>query len=238
MAATAVGTAVLHTLIPDHWLPFVLVGRARGWSARATAAVAAGSAALHVALSLALGAAALAIGHEAAGRFGESLERSAGVLLIVFGLTYAAWSWRKGGHFHPGGRLLHPPDESPACEGPTGDAGRHRAHGHYHADASWIEHGDRIGAWALAVAVGANPCVVILPVLLAAGSSGVRTVAIVASAYAVTTIVLLTALSVGGVLAARRIPVPGIARHMEAASGLLIALLGVALTWYDVHPGP
>ena len=29
MAGTAVATSVLHTLIPDHWLPFVLIGRAR-----------------------------------------------------------------------------------------------------------------------------------------------------------------------------------------------------------------
>ena len=227
---------MLHTLIPDHWLPFVLVGRARGWTARGTAAVAAGSATLHVALSLALGAAALAIGHEAAGRFGETLERSAGVLLIVFGVAYAVWSWRKGGHFHPGGRLVHPTSDPRPCDG--ADRGGHGAHEHYHADAAWIDRGGRIGAAALAIAVGANPCVVILPVLLAAGSSGVGTAAVVAAAYGATTIVLLTVLSVVGVAATRRIPVPGIARHMEAASGLLIALLGVAVSWFDVHLGP
>ena len=35
-------------------------------------------------------------------------------------------------------------------------------------------------------------------------------------------------LSVLGVVGGRRTPVPGAARYMEAASGLLIALLGVA----------
>jgi len=33
LLATAAATAAFHTLIPDHWLPFVLVGRARRWSA-------------------------------------------------------------------------------------------------------------------------------------------------------------------------------------------------------------
>ena len=34
---TAAATAAFHTLIPDHWLPFVLVGRARGDLAPAAA---------------------------------------------------------------------------------------------------------------------------------------------------------------------------------------------------------
>ena len=37
LVGTAISTAVLHTLIPDHWLPFVLIGRARNWSLRHTA---------------------------------------------------------------------------------------------------------------------------------------------------------------------------------------------------------
>ena len=30
LVSTAALTALLHTLIPDHWLPFLLIGRARG----------------------------------------------------------------------------------------------------------------------------------------------------------------------------------------------------------------
>jgi len=39
LLTTAMATGLLHTLIPDHWLPFVLIGRAKNWSVRTTLAV-------------------------------------------------------------------------------------------------------------------------------------------------------------------------------------------------------
>ena len=36
---TTVITALVHTLIPDHWLPFVLVSRAERWTVRRTLAM-------------------------------------------------------------------------------------------------------------------------------------------------------------------------------------------------------
>ena len=62
LISVAVSTALLHTLIPDHWLPFVLIGNARGWRAGTTVAVSGVSALIHVLLSIVLGVAALAIG--------------------------------------------------------------------------------------------------------------------------------------------------------------------------------
>ncbi|NIV50251.1 MAG: hypothetical protein GWN46_27480, partial [Gammaproteobacteria bacterium] len=58
------------------------------------------------------------------------MEHATGPLLVLFGLVYAIWSWRKGGHFHPGGSLLHHGGES--CDGQEGDA--NDEHLHYHAD--------------------------------------------------------------------------------------------------------
>ena len=58
LMATAVSTALFHTLIPDHWLPFVLIGRARGWTGRTTFLVSGLSAAIHVLLSAVLTACA------------------------------------------------------------------------------------------------------------------------------------------------------------------------------------
>ena len=61
LLTTAGATALFHTLIPDHWLPFVLVGKARGWSVGTTALVSGFSALIHVALSVVLGLATLGI---------------------------------------------------------------------------------------------------------------------------------------------------------------------------------
>ena len=225
LLGTAAATAAFHTLIPDHWLPFVLVGRARGWSAGTTAAVSGLSALIHALLSVALGLAALWLGESAAHAIGDRLEHGSGILLVVFGVVYAAWAWRKGGHFHPGGALLHAADEGEHCDGHEGAVSVE--HLHYHADDAWIGAAAGKGAVPLALVVGLNPCVLVLPIMVATASQGAGAVALVTLAYSMTTIVLMVGLSVVGVVGTRRIPVPPVARYMEAASGLLIALVGL-----------
>jgi ABC-type nickel/cobalt efflux system permease component RcnA len=228
---TALSTALFHTLIPDHWLPFVLIGRARNWSAGKTAAVSGTSALIHATLSVGLGILAVGIGLTWARLLGDSLARASAVLLIVFGLGYAVWAWRKGGHFHPGGRLAHAGHDDTSCA--EGTDGFHAGHLHYHADGDMIHGADRRGGYYLAFIVGINPCILILPIMFSSVERGATAVALVTLAYTVTTVALMVGLSVFGVVAARRIPVPGIARHMESASGLLIALTGLLLFVFD-----
>ncbi len=224
LAVSAVSTAVFHMLVPDHWLPFVLIGRARTWSPAHTAVVSGVSATIHVTLSVALGLLTLFVGREISEWIGHGLERASGILLVVFGLAYAAWAWRKRGHFHPGGALVHREAEAEPCDGQEGtDASGHL---HYHADDAWIRGEGAKGDFALAFIVGINPCVLLLPLLLAVADHGARAVAIVTAAYAVPTVLLMLGLSVVGVVATRMLPVPAIARHMEAFSGVLIAVTG------------
>jgi putative Mn2+ efflux pump MntP len=228
LLSTAAATAVLHTLIPDHWLPFVLVGRSRGWSASTVAFASGLAAVIHAALSILLAAVAAWIGLAAMEVVGETLERVAGVLLVLFGTGYALWAWTKGGHFHPGGALLHGSASGRACDGAEGPG--HPEHLHYHADGELV--GGKAGGWSalgLAVVVGINPCVLVLPILLASIPRGGTTLALVAAAYAIPAAFLMVALSVLGVRVGWRIRLPGVARYAELTSGLLIALLGVAL---------
>jgi ABC-type nickel/cobalt efflux system permease component RcnA len=230
LLGTALATALFHTLIPDHWLPFVLIGRARSWSVPTTAMISGLSAVIHAALSVLLGLLAMAIGLAWAQSVGESLATASAVMLIAFGIGYALWAWRKGGHFHPGGRLLHDHDNTRGC---AGEEGAHPQHLHYHADEELIHGTDRRGGLYLAVIIGLNPCVLILPVLLSSAERGLGAVAQVTFVYVVTTSVLMVGLSVLGVAGTRRMPVPGIARYMEAGSGLLIALTGAVLLWLE-----
>ncbi len=226
LLGTAAVTGVLHTLIPDHWLPFVLIGRARGWSVGRTVLLSGVSATLHVTLSLALGLAGLWLGSATAAGLGQTVEAAAGPLLVLFGSVYAFWSWRKGGHFHPGGALLHRhlPD---ACSGKEGPA--NPDHLHYHADDGLIHERGRFGGWMLVLLVGVNPCVLLIPLVLAGAGRGSGAVGLVVLAYGLPTVLLMTALSGLGVAWSRRIRLPVAARHMEPASGILIALLGAVL---------
>jgi len=234
LLTTAGATALFHTLIPDHWLPFVLVGKARGWSVGTTALVSGLSALIHVALSVVLGLATLGIGLAAVEVVGETLERAGGVLLVLFGVTYAVWSWRKGGHFHPGGRLLHGHDHGESCRGEEGD--RNPEHLHYHADGDLIRGNLGWSGVGLALIIGVNPCVLMLPIMLASANKGAAAFWSVVGAYVGPTVFLMVGLSVIGVAGGRKIPVPGAARYMELASGLLIALLGAAFLLFEAHP--
>jgi len=227
LLSTAVVTALFHTLIPDHWLPFVLIGRAQGWSARHTALVAGVSASVHAVFSILLGLAMLVFGEVAAKAAGETLESVSHVLLVGFGLAYAFWAWRKGGHFHPGGARLHGPKMGEECTGAEGPG--NPEHLHYHADMALIRDGKQTNPWWLAFIVGANPCLLLFPLLVKTAEYGPFSVGLVTLAYAIPTVFLMVGLSTLGVATAFRIPVPGAARYMETASGLLIAILGVAL---------
>jgi len=115
LVGTAVGIGFVHTLIGiDHTLPFVVLGRARGWSLRRTLWITGLCGGGHVASSVLLGGAGIGIAILAAGldtgqghrwldsRIGlfEAIESTRGELaawaLILFGLAYAAWSLARG----------------------------------------------------------------------------------------------------------------------------------------------
>ena len=230
LVVTAAATAMLHTAIPDHWLPFVLIGRARDWSPARTARVTALAGLLHLAVSFALALLALALGRAAASTLGETMAHATGPLLVVFGLLYALWSWRKGGHFHPGGALLH--RGVGGCDGHEGDT--NDEHLHYHADEALIRDDGRFSATGLALLVGLNPCVLIVPVALSAAPLGGAAIGAVFVAYGVPALVLMAGLAALGATLTKRIRIPAAARHMEMVSGLLIAGLGAVL-WLLPH---
>jgi cytochrome c biogenesis protein CcdA len=102
MAAALVSVftvALLHTLIPSHWLCFVVVARAHGWSTRKTLAVTALAGLLHVATTILLGVAGASVVHVVL-REEETLERASSLLLIALGVLYLALHLFHAGHHH------------------------------------------------------------------------------------------------------------------------------------------
>ena len=88
VAATGFVIAFLHAAIPTHWLPFVLVGRAQGWSGRKTLGVAALAGGGHIASTVVLGLLLTLAGMALHEEFGPWLARAAGVLLVGVGIYY------------------------------------------------------------------------------------------------------------------------------------------------------
>jgi hypothetical protein len=119
LGATAAGVAFLHTLLgPDHYLPFVSLGRAEAWSRPKLAGVTAACGLGHVLSSvvLALAGAALGLGLTQLEAFQAIQARWAAWGLVAFGLIYGTWGVTRA--------LRHRP----------------HAHGHSHADGGWHVH--------------------------------------------------------------------------------------------------
>ncbi len=101
---------VLHTIVPDHWVPITLIARQRKWSRKETlgAAIKAGTG--HVLSTLVIALVVWFAGVAMATRFGHYVDLASSVALIAFGLWIAVASWlevRQGGHGHNHGHS-HP----------------------------------------------------------------------------------------------------------------------------------
>jgi hypothetical protein len=122
-AVAAVG--VLHTIVPDHWLPIALIARERGWSSAETARAALQAGTGHVLSTLAIGLAVWAAGVAVAQRFGQFVDAASGIALIGFGGWVGFSAWRE---LHPTGG--YGPGHSHADD-PIDGHGHHQ-HSHPH----------------------------------------------------------------------------------------------------------
>src|SRR6478736_4338911 len=80
--------ALIHALIPNHWLPLVAVARAEQWKVKDITTVTFISATAHVLGTVALGLVLGVIGKELADQYGHAINVGASILLIIFGLIY------------------------------------------------------------------------------------------------------------------------------------------------------
>jgi nickel/cobalt transporter (NicO) family protein len=80
--------AIVHALIPNHWLPLVAVARSEKWNAKQLNLITFLAAMAHVIGTVALGVVLGKIGDKLAAEYGRVINVVAPVLLIVFGLIY------------------------------------------------------------------------------------------------------------------------------------------------------
>lgn len=101
---------VLHTLVPDHWVPITLIARQRGWSKVETAKAALTAGTGHVVTTLIIGLVVWAAGVAVATRFGHWVDTIASLALVGFGGWIAVSAWRElhrgEGHGHSHGGLF------------------------------------------------------------------------------------------------------------------------------------
>jgi ABC-type nickel/cobalt efflux system permease component RcnA len=229
LVVTVAAVGVLHTLVPDHWGPIVVIGRQQGWSRLQTARAAAFAGLGHVTSTLALGLVLWGLGASVASRFGQTVNVVAAAALIAFGLWIAYGGWREarsaGDHAHAAHAHLHR----------HGDGTEH-VHLHEHHDlhvtpsgaAVMHEHAHAIaGRTALVLILGSSPMFEGLPAFLAASTHGAGLVATMAVVFAISTMLTYVITSVAGIAGLQRVSLGPIERYGEMLSGLVVALVGV-----------
>jgi len=211
LIAAAVSIGSVHSLAPDHWVPFAALARAQRWSARRTAVVTALCGLGHVTASVALGLLGVVFGRELLEAFGERLESVAGLLLIGFGVAYGLWGLqrtlrgRAHAHAHAHG-LPHPHRHTHEHDG-----GHHRP----------------LTASTLFLLFSADPCVAVIPLMVASAPLGWTSTLGVVAAYELATIGTMVALVLPTRAAVDRVRGAWADQWGDAVAGGVVAFVGV-----------
>jgi ABC-type nickel/cobalt efflux system permease component RcnA len=232
LITTVAVVGVLHTVVPDHWAPIVVLARQQGWSIARTARSAALAGLGHVTTTLLLGALVWVVGASLAVRYGHFVSLASALALVVFGLWIAYGAWKEA-RIHDPARLQF----EHAHIHRHGDGLEH-VHWHEHREEDWhgVEGGAAMmhshehalaGRTALLLILGSSPMVEGIPAFLAASTRGPVLLAIMAVVFAFATITTYVLMSVVGVRSLQRTSLGRVERYGEVLSGLFVASVGV-----------
>jgi nickel/cobalt exporter len=228
LAWTAAGIGLFHTLTgPDHYLPFIVIGRARQWSITKTLTITALCGLGHVLGSIVLGFIGIAAGiavHKLVGI--ESLRGEiAAWVLIAFGLAYAVWGLRRGYRNRPHTHSHLHLD------------GSHHTHEHIHIEDHTHVHAAEeqkvnLTPWVLFIIFVLGPCEPLIPLLMfPAAQNSLAGVAFIAGIFGAVTIATMTTIVVLAQVGIQRLPLGGLERYSHALAGGTIALSGLAVAF-------
>jgi hypothetical protein len=220
LAGAAAAVGIVHTLAgPDHYIPFVAMARARGWSTLRTGVITALCGVGHVGSSIVLGIfgiGGLVVAAELMG-FEESRGNVASWLMIAFGLVYMVWGicravrGRPHTHAH-----IHV------------DGGH--AHEHTHDDEHLHVHDGAkvsITPWVLFTIFVFGPCEPLIPMMM--GPKDAWGVTAVALTFSVATIATMLAVVLPASMAARLAKMGSLEKYSHAFAGAAVLACGVLI---------
>ncbi|MHC4294917.1 MAG: urease accessory protein UreH domain-containing protein [Planctomycetota bacterium] len=225
LTGTAAFIGFLHTLLgPDHYLPFIVMAKARRWSITKTGLITFLCGIGHVGSSVLLGMIGIAFGI-ALGKLEitESFRGDiAAWLLTAFGLVYLVWGIRRAIRNKPHTHLhVHGEDLTHAHE-----HAHHADHVHPHEQAAKVN----LTPWVLFTIFVFGPCEPLIPILMyPAAAESLWGTAIVASVFAAATIGTMLAVVLIGTYAMNLLPTGRLERYSHALAGAVILLCGVAI---------
>ncbi|PIE17611.1 MAG: hypothetical protein CSA65_08270 [Proteobacteria bacterium] len=214
LATTAATVAAVHTVIGvDHYLPFVALGKASGWTLRRTLLWTTICGLGHVLSSVVLATIAGAVGWAVGNIKAVDAIRgdAAAYLLLAFGLGYAIWGLLRRGHGHS-----HP--VLPAGEADEGGEGAQ--------DAAAAKR-RRITLWALFVIFVLGPCEPLIPLMVAPALTHDLGAAFgVVGLFAAITLAVMLVMVTVGMLGLKLLELSALERWAHPLAGAAIAASG------------
>lgn len=197
-----------HSLAPDHWLPFVMIGKSSDWSKRKLTWVTFLSGIGHVGSSILLGSVGILLGLTLSKlqNFEGSRGQIAVYLLIGFGVAYALWGLRQA---------------------------KKHTHHHHHFDEN-LSQKKTITVWALMAVFVLGPCEPLIPLMFLAtqfGWSGIWGISIAFSIVTIFMMITQTLLAYSGV---KLIKTDFAEKYTHSIAGAVIALTGVFVLFMGI----
>ncbi len=226
LLGTAATIGFVHTILgPDHYLPFIVISKARGWNAGKTLWITALCGLGHVLGSVALGF--LGIGAGIALMRLEAFESLRGDLaawlLMAFGFTYMVWGLHRAFR------------NRPHSHSHTHEDGVVHAHTHTHLGPHSHVHaapGRSVTPWVLFLIFVFGPCEPLIPILMFPAARGsVANVALVAGVFGAVTVLTMVATVMAAHYGLSRIRVRALERFGHALAGLAVLLSGGAIAF-------
>ncbi|MFA6582437.1 MAG: hypothetical protein WCS79_11580 [Paludibacter sp.] len=233
LSLTAASIAFMHTIFgPDHYLPFVVLSKARKWSNLKTIWITILCGIGHVGSSILIGFIGIATGIALSKlQYFESLRGNiAGWLFIGFGLAYAVWGFRRAlknkththAHFHLNGKK-HDHEHTHFVE-----------HAHIHTGEN-DETNEKVDyksltPWILFVIFVLGPCEPLIPlVMFPALEHSTLGVITVSAVFGIVTIATMTTIVILMTTGISFVKLEKLEKYTHALAGSAIFLSGMAI---------
>lgn len=214
LLAAAAGVGFGHAILPDHWVPLAVLGRARRYPLSRIARLSGLAGLAHVLVSVILGGVIIAIGLQ----FRHAIESAQGTIvggvLIATGIGFAILELTGHGHHRHDNGHHH-------------DHGHHHEGGHGHAPAPTRSRVQGVVAVMVPFGAAASPDLTILPVFLAAATIGTATAVGSLAVFAAVTIGTIVGLTLAAAHGGYQIRARWLERWGNLFTALVLAVIGL-----------
>lgn len=221
LSITALSIGFFHTILgPDHYLPFIVLSRARNWSVVKTSLITAVCGLGHVGSSVVLGLIGiiLGLGISRLEAFESFRGNLAGWSFIIFGLAYLLWALWKIRRNEPHTHLHYHED------------GTFHEHTHTHSVNHLHTHKRNMTPWILFIVFVLGPCEPLIPLLMyPAANHSINGLIIVTVIFSLTTILTMLTVVILGSYGIQFIPLRKAEKFVHVIAGATILISGLSI---------